>query len=268
MAKVSIIMGAYNCEETLEDSINSILNQTFTDWEFVICDDASTDNTLQVLEEYKRKYPDKFVILHNEKNLMLAGSLNRCLEYAEGEYIARMDADDISVYTRLEKQVRFLDDNPKYSVVGTYMQSFNENGLHEVIPNKAEPTKFDLPKSNAFHHATIMMRKSAYKELNGYTVSERTRRVEDVDLWFRFFEKGYCGYTLQEPLYQVRIDSDAYKRRKFKYCVDASKVLFCGIKRLNLPIKSYIYVLKPIVSYFTPQKMKDFFRKKYSEEEK
>ena len=113
MAKVSIIMGAYNCEETLEDSINSILNQTFTDWEFVICDDASTDNTLQVLEEYKRKYPDKFVILHNEKNLMLAGSLNRCLEYAEGEYIARMDADDIAVNTRLEKQVRFLDDNPK-----------------------------------------------------------------------------------------------------------------------------------------------------------
>lgn len=265
MPKVSVIMGAYNCESTLKDSIESIVNQSFEDWEFVICDDASNDSTLSILEEYKKRFPAKFIILHNEKNLMLAGSLNRCLSVANGEYIARMDADDISVKDRLKKQVEFLEENPEYSVVGSYMQSFDDKGLHSIIPNKQEPTKYDLPKSNAFHHGTIMMRKSTYKELNGYTVSERTRRVEDVDLWFRFFEKGYKGFTLPEPLYNVREDADAFKRRKLKYSIDAAKVLFNGVNLLHLPKKNYIYVLKPIVSYFMPRKLKMVFRKKYSE---
>lgn len=257
-------MGAYNCEATLRESIESIINQSFSDWEFVICDDASNDATFSILNSYQKKFPEKFVVLHNDSNLMLAGSLNRCLSAASGEYIARMDADDISVKDRLEKQVSFLDTNPQYSVVGTYMQSFDENGFHSIIPNKEEPTKFDLPKSNAFHHATIMMRKSVYDELKGYTVSERTRRVEDVDLWFRFFSKGYKGFTISEPLYLVREDADAFKRRKLKYSVDAAKVLYSGIKLLNLPKKNYIYVLKPIVSYFTPRKLKTMFRRNYS----
>lgn len=265
MPKVSVIMGAYNCEATLKDSIESIINQSFTDWEFVICDDASKDSTLSILNNYNDKYPGKFIILHNDENLMLAGSLNRCLTVATGEYIARMDADDVSVKDRLKKQVEFLDENPEYSVVGSYMQSFDEKGLHNVIPNKQEPTKYDLPKSNAFHHATIMMRKSVYNELNGYTVSKRTRRVEDVDLWFRFFEKGYKGFTISEPLYQVREDADAFKRRKLKYSIDASKVLYNGIKLLDLPKKDYLYVLKPIVSYFLPRNIKMIFRKNYSE---
>lgn len=260
MPKVSIIMGAYNCEATLEDSINSILNQTFIDWEFVICDDASDDSTLSILESYKNKYPKKFVLLHNDKNLMLAGSLNRCLSVAKGEYIARMDADDISAPDRLEKQVDYLEHHPECSVVGTYMQAFNENGFDEIIPNILNPTKYDLPKTNAFHHATIMMRKSVYDDLGGYTVAEHTRRVEDVDLWFRFFKKGYQGHTIAQPLYLVRVDEDAYKRRRFKYCLDASRVLLYGIKMLDLPAYNYIYVLKPIVSYFTPKAIKTLFR--------
>ena len=264
MPKVSVIMGAYNCEETLDESIESLLNQTFKDWEAIICDDASKDNTLKKLNDYKMKYPGKFVILHNDYNLTLAGALNRCLREANGEYIARMDCDDISVPDRFQKQVEFLDSHREYAVVGTYMQSFDESGMHHIIPNKQEPTKFDLPKSNAFHHATIMMRKSVYDDLHGYTVSSKTRRLEDAELWYRFFEKGYKGYTLSEPLYLVREDEATFKRRRFKFCVDASKVISEGITRLKLPKKYYIYALKPIISYFTPYGLKKKFRENYS----
>ncbi|MBQ3431226.1 MAG: glycosyltransferase family 2 protein [Clostridia bacterium] len=267
MPKVSFIIGAYNCEDTLDEALQSVLNQTFTDWQAVICDDASTDGTLEKLKAYEKQYPGKFVILHNEKNLTLAGSLNHCLEAATGEYIARMDCDDISVPARLEKQVAFLDAHPEYAVVGTYMQSFDENGMHHIIPNKQEPTKYDLPKSNAFHHATILMRKSVYDDLNGYTVSQKTRRLEDAELWYRFFHKGYKGYTLAEPLYLVREDRATFKRRKLKYCVDASKVIMEGINLLELPKKNYIYALKPIVSYFTPQAVKRKFRNNFSNNE-
>ena len=264
MPKVSVIMGAYNCEDTLDESLESLLGQSFSDWEAVICDDASKDSTLEKLNKYKEKYPEKFVVLHNERNLTLAGTLNRCLAEAKGEYIARMDCDDISVPDRFQKQVEFLDTHPEYAVVGTYMQSFDETGLHHIIQNKQEPTKFDLPKSNAFAHATIMMRKSVYDDLGGYTVSSKTRRLEDAELWYRFFEKGYNGYTLSEPLYLVREDEATFKRRKFKYCLDASKVIAEGIKRLNLPKKNYVYALKPIVSYFTPMRLKRKFRDNYS----
>ncbi len=260
MPKVSIIMGAYNCQNTICESIDSILAQTFTDWEFIICDDASTDETLKILNQYKANYPDKFIILHNDTNIMLAGSLNKCLKVANGKYIARMDADDLSVPTRLQKQYDFLENNCDIDVVGTFMQGFDNNGLKDIVPIKLNPVDIDLPKGNPFHHATIMMKKSVYDKLNGYTVSETTRRVEDVDLWFRFFSKGFKGTTIPEPLYLVRIDEGAYKRRKIKYSFDASKVLFNGIKLLHLPPKYYIYTLKPIISQFIPKKLKIYYR--------
>lgn len=260
MPKVSIIMGAYNCQGTISESIDSILSQTFTDWEFIICDDASTDETLKILNQYKTNYPDKFVILHNDKNMMLAGSLNKCLEVAKGKYIARMDADDLSDATRLQKQYDYLENNCDMDVVGTFMQGFDDSGLKDIIPIKLNPIDTDLPKANPFHHATIMMKKSVYDELNGYTVSETTRRVEDVDLWFRFFSKGFKGSSIPEPLYLVRVDDGAYKRRKFKYSLDASKVLFNGIRLLHLSPKYYIYTLKPIISQLIPKKLKIYYR--------
>lgn len=261
MPKVSIIMGAYNCELTLREAIDSILNQTFTDWEFIICDDASSDSTLKILYEYREKYPNKFIILHNDKNLMLAGSLNRCLQYASGKYVARMDADDISVKERLQKQVDFLDSHKQYDLVGSAMQSFDKNGMHNIIYCKENPTKYDLPRVTPFCHATIMMKKEAYSAVGGYTVSKKTRRTEDVDLWFKFFSHGYNGTSLQEPLYLVREDADAYKRRKLKYCFDSAFVVYNGIKKLGLPPKYYVYVIKPIISHFIPRKLKKIYRK-------
>ena len=127
--KVSVIMASYNGEKYISDAIQSLLDQTFQDWELVVCDDCSTDNTYQILKGYAEKYPDKFQVLHNEKNLRLAASLNRCIEYARGEYIARMDDDDISLPERLEKEVKYLDEHPYVSFVSANIQLFDEDGI-------------------------------------------------------------------------------------------------------------------------------------------
>ena len=106
--KVSILMGIYNCADTLSDAIDSIIKQTYVNWELILCDDGSQDDTYQVALKYQEKYPDKIILLKNKKNIRLAASLNRCAQYATGEYVARMDGDDLSLPNRFEKQVFFF----------------------------------------------------------------------------------------------------------------------------------------------------------------
>ena len=117
MKKVSVIMGIYNCGPTLQEAIDSILAQTYSNWELILCDDGSGDNTYAIADEYRRKYPDRIVLLRNESNTGLNHTLNRCLEVATGDYVARMDGDDISLPDRFEKQVMFLDAHPEYTIV-------------------------------------------------------------------------------------------------------------------------------------------------------
>lgn len=259
--KVSIIMGVYNCEATLPEAIDSILAQTFQDWEFIICDDCSTDGTYKILEEYKKKYPTKFILLANEKNSRLAASLNHCLQYASGEYIARMDGDDVSDPCRLEKLASFLDMHPEYQVVGSQMMMFDENGDIGVKYIQEFPDKYTMRKKTPFTHATIMMRKYAYDALDGYRVSTETRRCEDAELWFRFFKEGFNGCNLQEPLYKVREDRSAFQRRKLRYGIDLLKVCWKGFRMLNYPIYYYLYLVKPLVSSIMPS----FVMKTYHE---
>ena len=100
--KISVILPVYNCGATLTDAIESIIKQTFSDWELIICDDCSTDESYQIALNYENMYPDKIKVLRNDKNLMIAKSLNRCLKASCGEYIARMDGDDTCDEKRFE----------------------------------------------------------------------------------------------------------------------------------------------------------------------
>lgn len=260
-SKISILMGIYNCADTLSVAIESILQQTYSNWELIMCDDGSSDSTYDIAMKYMSLYPQKIVVIQNEKNIRLAATLNRCAQYATGKYIARMDGDDISLKNRFEKQVQFLEANPGYDLVGTYMKAFDENGEKNIIPIKSQPEKTDLPKFNPFHHATIMMKKNVFDELGGYHVSSLTKRAEDVDLWFRFFAAEKKGYNIAEPLYLVREDTTVFRRRTFKHSFEASRVLINGIKLLNLPPQYYIFAIKPIVSQITPSGIKKIFRK-------
>lgn len=253
--KISVIMAVYNCEETVSEAIESILAQTFQDFEFIICDDCSTDKTYDIVISYQHLYPDKLVVLQNEENSRLAYSLNHCLLYARGDYIARMDGDDISVPKRLEKQLNFLEKNPEYDTVGTNMVLFDQAGERAILITKENPSKYDLIKNPCFHHATILMKKSVYDDLGGYTVLPRTARGQDYDLWFRFFAKGYIGYNLPEVLYKVRVGMHDLKRRNFKTRLQAVQTTLVGYRLLNYPLKYYIYAFKPLLAGFVPRRI-------------
>ena len=114
---VSVLMPIYNCEHTLEAAIDSIIMQTYSNWELIVCDDCSTDKSYAILHQYKKRLKDKMIILKNRTNSRIAYTLNHCLQYAQGEYIARMDGDDLSIPDRLEKQVCFLMTHPEYSIL-------------------------------------------------------------------------------------------------------------------------------------------------------
>lgn len=248
IGQISVLMAVYNCEATIRESIDSILAQTYTNWQFVICDDCSTDGTPAILEEYAQSYPGKFVLLRNEKNVKLAASLNHCLQYAQGEFCARMDGDDYADPTRFEKQVAFLREHPDIQLVGTLMQTFNEKRLGRIVPYVTFPDKFELRFGPCFAHATIMTYTAVYQSLGGYTVSKRTVRTQDYDLWFRFYAKGYHGANLQEALYFVREDENAFLRRKAKLYLWATVTRWKGFRMLHYPLKYYPRVCIPLVA--------------------
>lgn len=143
MPTVSVIMGIYNCESTLSDAIDSIISQTFTDWELIMCDDGSTDNTYEIAKKYSVRYRN-IKLIKNNKNSGLAYSLNQCLKHVNGKYVARMDADDFCLPERFEKQVKFLDGNLEYQVVGSSVQLFDGINDLNIRQLKEIPEKKDL----------------------------------------------------------------------------------------------------------------------------
>ena len=262
MKKISVIMGIFNCSQTLSDAIESIISQTYSNWELIMCDDASTDDTYTIAKRYAERYPDRIILIANDTNQRLAKSLNNCLRYATGEYIARMDGDDISVSTRFEEQMNFLEEHPEYDLVGTQMISFDETGDKGIRECQREPQKQDLVYGNPFCHATIMAKRIVYDKLQGYSEKKYISRCEDVELWFRFYEAGFRGYNIDRPLYKVRETLGDFKRRKLCYTVDTMRVCFEGYKKLHYPLKRYIFLLKPLISDLVPRRLMKYYNNK------
>ena len=252
MNTVSVIMGIYNCSETLPEAIGSLLNQTYPNWELVMCDDGSADSTFQVAEQYQRKHPDRILLLRNDRNMGLNYTLNKCLDAARGEYIARMDGDDLCDSTRLEKQVRFLDAHPEYAIVSSAMTHFDEAGTFRLTQPKPFPQVMDLVRGNPFCHAPAMIRAEAYRAVGGYTVDRRMLRVEDVNLWFKLYAAGYRGHNLQEPLYSMRDDRNAAARRKFRYRIHSAYTRIMGFRMLKIPLRYYPLAFRPILVGLLP----------------
>lgn len=249
--RVSIIMGIYNCEKTLSEAIDSILSQSYDDWQLILCDDGSSDNTYDIALRYQKAYPKKIILIKNSENKGLNYTLNHCLKFADGEYIARMDADDISLKERLKKEVEFLDENKEYSIVSTPMIYFDENGEWGRSTQVENPTKKDFIKnSSVFCHAPCMIRRQALLDVGGYTEDKRMLRFEDVNLWYKLYAKGYIGHNLSEPLYKMRDDLAATQRRSLKSRMNGVYVTYVGFKLFELPWYMYIYVGVDFVKHF------------------
>lgn len=249
--KISIITGIYNCSATLDKAIESILAQTYTNWEFIMCDDGSNDNTYDIALKYKNLYPDKFIVIKNEQNMGLNYTLNKCLHLSSGEYIARMDGDDVSVPTRFEKEIEFLNNHPEYAIVSCPMIMFDEDGDWGQTTVIEKPQILDFVHHSPFFcHAACMIRREAFMDVDGYTVDKRLLRFEDCNLWYKLYSKGYRGYNLSEPLYKMLDDRNALSRRTFSSRIRAAYVRYVGFKLVNMPKKYYYSIVVCLLKNF------------------
>lgn len=254
-------MGIYNCASTLQEALDSLYAQTFQDFEIILCDDGSKDDTYTVALENQRQHSN-IVLLRNEQNLGLNATLNKCLAVAQGEYIARMDGDDISLPTRFEKQVAFLDEHPEYAIVSTPMIHFDESGeLFRGKVSEGEAKKEVFNYGSPFCHAPCMVRCEAFNAVEGYTVHPRLLRIEDYDLWRRLYEKGYIGYNLGEYLYMMRDDKNAFKRRTLRARCNGIYAHWLAYRGLDLSIFLFLrYSLTVLLLGIMPQPLYKFLR--------
>lgn len=210
--KVSLIMKVYNGEAYLKEAINSILNQTYQDFEFIIIDDGSFDRSPDIVRQYT---DERIRFLQNEQNMGLCATQNKAIQAARGEYIAVMDCDDISYKTRLEKQVAFLDTNPEYIMCGSYRNSIVNGEEIPFLPIKElsnESLQFSLYFGNMFFtHSSIMFRRKAYQE-EGISYGP-AKYAEDYQVIIEMAKKGKI-YLLPERLIAYRIYGESTSHKK------------------------------------------------------
>lgn len=210
---ISVIMSTYKEDERLlRESIESILNQTYKDFEYIIIlDYPDNDVHKRVIEEYAIK-DDRIHFYVNEKNMGLTYSLNRGLSLCHGEYIARMDADDISLPDRLERQMKYLEKN-HYDLIGGITEMINENGslLYSIKSVPTDPKKINkaLRYSQCIAHPTWLGRKEVFEKNAGY---RHMPLCEDYDFTLRAVLNGFVISNLNEPVLKYRMTSNSISR--------------------------------------------------------
>lgn len=203
MPKISIIMPLYNSSEYLKESIESILNQTFSDWEFIIINEfGSDDGSREIVEQYA-KVDKRFILLQNETRLGISESMNRGLAIAKGEYIARMDADDISLPQRFQKQLDFMNNSPEIVMCGVKVEIFGSNPFEWSLETDTERLATNILFYSPCVHPTIMIRKSFLDKFK-ITYNNEYRASEDFDIFARICEHGKIA-NLNEVLFRYRI---------------------------------------------------------------
>ncbi len=197
---VSVIIPVHNVEKYIGTCLQSMICQTYSDMEFWIVDDACTDNTMNTIAQFQ---DPRIQILHNQTNLGLAASINKAIRQSNGKYIARMDGDDISQPTRIEKQVQFLEQHSDVSIVGTAMQSFGHSNYLHNFPDAHDACKARLLFNVCFGHPTVLIRKSIFDNNKNYYKEELRQYSEEYELWCRLVDQFQFA-NLKEALVMYR----------------------------------------------------------------
>lgn len=227
--KLSVVMPVFNGEKYLKEAIKSILDQTYKDFELIIIDDGSTDNTLKIISKFQDQ---RIKLYRNRKNLGLVPSLNTGLFKSSGLYIARCDADDIYDKERFRKQIQFLSINLEYILVSSNAILIDEKGrsINKLIfPEKNENIRNGLQKKNIIIHASVMFRKSIVSQIGGYRHFFNSG-AEDYDLWLRLLSQGKF-YNFQNFFIKRRIYQSAYSQ-KFHYRIELMAII---ARLINIP---------------------------------
>lgn len=202
---ISVVMSAYNSERFISEAIESILDQTFTDFEFIIIDDGSTDNTLEIINNYSNQ-DDRIRIVINENNIGLAKSLNKGIALAKGKYIARMDADDVSMSNRLQEQLAYLEDHQEITALGSNVIITSHIGeIKTKTNNLLRPVQIKWATFFGNHavHPTLMVRSCIFLN-DDIHYNEDLETTQDYDLWVQI-TSNYQLANLQDHLVNVRV---------------------------------------------------------------
>ena len=241
--KLSVVMSCYNAQQTVQKAIESMLNQSFTEFEFIIIDDASSDNTLDILSQYQ-KQDKRITILANESNQGLSYSLNRGIQQARTPIIARMDADDISYSGRLQLQYHFMHDHPEVDILGTavrYVDKSQKPVKTVSLPSEDRDIKKRVFRKTLVFHPTVMIRKEVYEQ-HGYYDPD-LRWAEDADLWYRLYDK-----VIFHNLPDVLLDYTIKSKINHKILTNNLKVKW---KNLNRRGETFRYMPLLIKEIFT-----------------
>jgi len=269
MPDISVIMPVYNIEKYVAKSIEGILKQTFRDFELIIIDDASTDNTVKVIKNFDDK---RIVLVRDTFHKGLATQLNFGLKLAKGEFIARMDGDDLHHTERLSIQYNILKSSTDIDVVGSNIIYIDENDnpiIEKSLPEHHTDIEFMMPFIPSVIHGSIMIRKSTINSVNGY---DSSHFCEDIDLFLRLLKKGYKFYNVQKPLLYYRIipKDRLYFQKQYNDYYEISKEYLKDFYRYGLDNEVlYDYTLRMgLVEYYlgkVSKARKYFFRSLFNQ---
>jgi glycosyltransferase EpsE len=242
MRSISVVMSIYNGDKYFDRGVASILKQDHDEFEFLIVDDGSTDNTGELLSELETH--DKRVRVHRPGRLGLAAALNYGVARATGEYIAKQDVDDVSYSERLGKQAAFLDDHPEVGLVGGHYYVIDDNRGERFLrmpPTEHEDVVRAMAKYIPFAHTLTMFRKAAWEEAGGYPDTES---IVDLGLWVSIARQGWRVANLADVLGEHWIYSDSFFHRAYDYRTKQRRlasVQWRAVRELGLPMWMGVY---------------------------
>lgn len=253
--RVSVVMAVYNAgrRDVLDAAIGSIVHQTMTDWELLICDDASTDDTPAWLAQWAQRDP-RIRVVRNDVNGHAAKARNRCIAMAQGRYVAIMDADDICSENRLEAQAAFLDTHESVDFIGLKGCMFTrEPGDSDKTYWYCEkPQPKDFLMTLPFVHASLMFRREALERAGGYVEGRQAVRSEDYAMLMRMYALGMRGVNMDAAVYHIREDAGTYRRRKYRYRIAECRVKFKGFAQMGLMPAALPFAVKPLLIGLLP----------------
>lgn len=251
MSQVSILMSAFNAEKVLARSLDSIIAQSYKDWEAIVVDDGSSDKTWEIICQYMFR-DNRIKGFRFSSNKGLAAALNYGISFAKSDLIARHDSDDISYPDRLMRQVIFMEENPETDVLGTWGELIDdEEKIWGKLSTPCEPEKSDWIFGNMIIHATVMMRKHVLKKVGGY--NENLKRTEDYDLFLRMVASGCKIMSIPDYLYGIHWTPQDYSRKTWSARMEECQVRWSGYRALHLNPLAYFYAFKPILAGLIPR---------------
>lgn len=254
MPKVSVIIPTYNAVKTIEKTVNSVLEQTEKDFEIILVDDVSSDETYSVLKKLANK-DERILCFKNKHNSKSAYTRNVAISKTRGQFIMQLDDDDYCDPSRMEQQVDYLEKHPEIDFVGSNVAVYNNKGIYGQLIKPENPTIKDLLKTSQFFNPSMMFRRESLETVGGYRISWETVRGQDYDMYLRMYIADLKGHNIQKDLTYYYQDNNYVKKIKWKNRLGEACYRYRHFKRLGVLPGAFPYVVKPLIAIFIPRKV-------------